>query len=209
MDYSILIVKPDGLRYLSYIESETINHGFRIVSKYHVYSWDEMHLELNKEEIKKKGSLFGDEIEAHIWLIKYIFGNYAQVWFLEKDSTKDEELLEEIMSLKKCIRDKLNASRNGTFMIISDLNKLGLKASDIEPGFLGTFHNNKFSKIDSYISQEGRFDSFFLKYVHCPDATLEEAKREIEVIKKLNITSTDNLISDEEWKKMLYLTNLM
>ena len=209
MDNSILIVKPDGFRFLEEINREILAYGFSIISKHHVFSWDEMFKMLNKDIMKKRPKLFRDEVEAHIWLLKYLFGNYAQVWVLKKDDLKDEELLNEITRFKDTFRSKYDASRNGTFMIIADMRKLNFNPTDIKLGYLGTCSSKDFRKIDKFISQKGKFDSFYLKYIHSPDPILSDAEREIGILKNSGIISDETIISEKEWSKMIYFNRLI
>ncbi|MBR6253094.1 MAG: hypothetical protein IKR04_04565 [Clostridia bacterium] len=209
MDNSFLLIKPDGFRYLDVIRKEVLKNGFRIVNKYHIYSWEDVFRKLSRELMEHRNELFGKEIEAHIWLLKYIFGNYAQLWILEKKPLKDEALLEETTNVKEIIRDRYCASRDGTFMIIADMCKVGLPSEFLSPGYLGTFFENEFHKVDKMIPQRGQFDGFYLKYLHCPDPILSEAEREFEVLRKCGIISKENEISEEEWEKMIYFIKLL
>lgn len=209
MNNSILLITPEGLRYLDSITKEVMQGGFEIISMHHVFSWGNVFRAFNKKYLEEKDELFRNQIEAHIWLKNYIFGDYAQVWLLRKNSLTDVTLLKEITNLKMLIRSKYGASRDGTFIMILDLCKIGFNPGGIRSAYLGTFQRDSFQIIDESISQIGKFDFYFLKYVHSPDPNLCDAKREIEILKDMKVISDDTIITKEERDKMFYLINLL
>lgn len=209
MNFSFLLITPEGFRYLDSIKKEVLHNGFEIISKHHIFSWSNVFRAFNKKYLEEKDELFRNQTEAHIWLKNYIFGDYAQVWLLKKNSLTDAALLKEITNLKLLIRSKYRASRDGTFTIIADLCKLGFNPDSIRPAYLGTFQGNSFQIIDESISQIGKFDFYFFKYVHCPDPNLCDAKREIEILEDMNVISEETIITKEEWAKITYLNYLL
>ena len=127
MKMSYIMVKPEGQRYLSEIESMILNEGFCVESIYHVDDWEKVSCKVYEKCLNERGEKYKQEFLAHVWLNKYLFGNEAIVIFLSKPNIYGINLLGEIMNVKKKIRNRYNATKDGTFMIALDFNKIGLK----------------------------------------------------------------------------------
>lgn len=202
MNSSYIMIKPDGLRYLNQIERMVLQGGFEINGRYSVTNWEKVAHKVYEKCIRERDELFEKEFLCHIWLNKYLFGNYAIVLILKKDKCYDKILLEEIMKVKSRIRTNFNASKNGTFIIALDMKKIDIPSESIERGYLSIATEDEIKVFDSTISQKGMFNSFFLQYVHCPDANIEDAKNELGILCDMNVISFENKINDDEWNMM-------
>lgn len=196
------MVKPDGQRYLEDIEEIIKSRGFEIEGIYHIGDWEFVCSKVYARCIGQNTDIFKKEFLAHVWLNKYLFGNNALVLMLSKPGFENIDLLREVMQTKKFVRQKYNASKNGTFMVVMDINKIGLTSDEVEKSELFLKNRHGFERLDEMIAQEGMFRTFFLQYVHCPDAILDEAKNELEILENLGVFSDENLVSAEEWAMM-------
>lgn len=196
------MVKPDGLRYLLEIEQMIIASGFKICGRYSVYNWEVVAKQIYEKSISEHDELFEKEFYGHIWLNKYLFGNYAIVLLLKFQDFEDRRLLERIMEMKLRIRRRFNASKNGTFIVALDMNRINLSSNLIPSSNLVLQTENGIMTFDNNISQCGKFSSFYFQYVHCPDPSVIDAQNELNILKRLGVISVHNLICNEEWKKL-------
>lgn len=202
MKISYLMIKPDGLRYLFEIEQLITTEGFEICGRYSVYNWEEVAKQIYAKSVSEHDEVFEKEFLGHIWLNKYLFGNYAIVILLRYNNLENKQLLEQIMRLKLKIRKRFNASKNGTFIVALDMNKINLTSDLISSSNLVLQTENGIITFDDNISQCGKFSSFYFQYVHCPDPIVDEAQNELTILKRMAVISEHNLICDEEWNKI-------
>lgn len=198
---SYLMIKPDGQRYLQEIEEMILNSGFSIKAIYHVCDWENISFKIYQHCLSKHDELFKLDFLAHVWINKYLFGNKAAIMVLSKKNVIGTQLLEEIMRLKRDIRTRFNATKNGTFMIIADMEKIGFNTIS-NKGYLCIKSKMDYVLVDEYLPQIGTFRAFFLQYIHCPDANTDEAQSELTILKKENIISLENIITQKEWYNM-------
>lgn len=202
MKISYLMVKPDGLRHLLEIEQIITAEGFEICGRYSAYNWEEVAKQIYAKSLNEHGEVFEKEFLGHIWLNKYLFGNYAIVILLRHTNLEGKQLLGKIMQLKLKIRKRFNASKNGTFIVALDMNKINLSSDLISSSNLVLQTENGIMTFDDSISQCGKFSSFYFQYVHCPDPIVDEAQNELGILKRMEVISEYNLICDEEWSKL-------
>ena len=172
------------------------------MKSFFVQNWEDVAKNIYKKCIQDRDELFEKEFLCHIWLNKYLFGNFAIVFLLSKDGYFDNRLLDAILNLKKKIRSRFDASKNGTFIVALDMEKINLSSTRVPKGRLIIQHDRESSIFDQSISQEGRFNSFFFQYVHCPNVNYEDAKQELDILKKMGVLSIENMISIDEWNTM-------
>lgn len=202
MNKSYIMIKPEGQRYLEEIENIIFDFGFAIEGIYYVEDWEFICTQIYSKCLNEHDELFMKDFLGHVWLNKYLFGNQSLVIMLSKRNFANEELLAEIMRMKKYIRKKYNATKNGTFMLLMDLSKAGITSSDVNNGQVTLLQGTKQECLDEMISQVGFFRTFFLQYVHCPDVVLHEAEEEIEMLKRNNVISNFNLVDETGWNFM-------
>ncbi len=197
---SYIMVKPSGARYINEIEDRLIESHLTIDSRYYVEDWETVANELYKDEIKKHNPIFYEDFQAHIWVNKYFFGNQALVYVFKRNEQTYQNLLDETFKLKQLIRGDLNATKDGTCMFIIDINKIDISGRINENNGRVTITNNGESiEFDDMIGQLGRWKSYFLNYVHCPDAKPEEFERELSILSQFGIFDEKNRVSEESF----------
>lgn len=107
-------------------------------------------------------------------------------------------MLDETFRLKQTIRKNLSATKDGTSMFVLDINRLSIPGKIPEDnGRLTLTNNGEASEFDDMIGQLGRWKSYFLNYVHCPDAKPEEFLRELEILRQFGIFEEENKVDEE------------
>ena len=99
------------------------------------------------------------------------------------------------LTIKKHFRDKFTLSRDGTFMVILDINKtpfLPLKTWRSGKLMIGS------EVCEEDMSQEGHFRGFYFKYAHTPD-NHKEYLRHMHILEQEKIISEENRISMSAW----------
>jgi hypothetical protein len=148
-----VIVKPEGARYLKEIEQTINENGFLWENLFLVNDWESVAKELYGNEFFKKNG-FKTEIEATLWVTKFLFGNNALLITLKnRNKTNDWKILARYGDrIKKKFRE-----------VHSDLVDIKLFTM-VQVG-------------------ECRMRCFF-NHIHAPDPFRESIKREWDILKR-------------------------
>ncbi|HCC08349.1 MAG TPA: hypothetical protein DEP72_09365 [Clostridiales bacterium] len=201
MNKGYIMIKPDGHPYLKEFEKIILNQGLEIEEMYYIDDWKTVCTEVNRHDLIKRDKKSYNEFFGHVWLNNYMFGNSAVVLIISKKDCNYKELLDLILYTKKQIRNSLNATKDGTFMIALDMKKVGLD-SDYFEGYLKLVDDNNQQLFSEYLSRKAKWIAFYLPYVHCPDPNIIDNEIELNVLKKMDILSNENRISKSEWDLM-------
>jgi len=200
-----LMVKPDGIRYLTELERALLERGLVIKEIYHVHDWATAARAIYEPQLLSCGREFYVDFEVHVWLNCFLFGNRALVFVLEAtNEEKDLDLLAHIVrEARDYFRDLIPESRNGTFVIAVNLDKLAESAYQGagKEGVLGILTPSGFSPLNGFASVAGRWSVYYFKYVHAPDNSKELA-REWNILLRLGIISGKNNISPQDFQSL-------
>jgi len=197
-DKSYMMVKPCGGRYIEEVEQHIDRSPVIVDSRYFVDDWETVANELYAEEIKKHSPRFYEDFQAHIWVNKYFFGNEALVYVLKNPETTYKVLLDDTFRLKQAIRGSLNATKDGTCMFVLDVNRIDIPGKIAQDnGNLTLTQDGKSTEFDDMLAQLGRWKSYFLNYVHCPDAKVEDFQRELEILRQFGIFEEENKVDEK------------
>lgn len=197
--------KPECSKCLSELEKTLVKNNLPIKDVYKIKDWESLAREMYGPQILSSNEAFNTGFEGHIWLVQHLFGNRGLILVLEERTISDpclKERLDKIYKAKQEFRNNVSYSLDGTLMFNINLNKLDPKKfkNGGSKGQLGTFDNGRFT---SFIDGSfGRWDYFYLKYIHSPNIDLEILKYEWNVLLRRGIISPENKIESREWELM-------
>jgi hypothetical protein len=202
---AFILVKPDGARYLNELESTLEEKHMHIERVYFVADWEKTSRALYKPQLQACSREFLVGFEAHVWLNRHLFGNHSLILVLETNFEDLETSARAVREVRDYFRSKIPHSRDGTFMIALNLNRLDgdvFQGAGIT-GNLGVLSaNGVFTTLgDNY---SGRWDDHYFKHIHAPD-DLAALIREWKVLLELGIISDDNYVSRQEWNLLKLL----
>lgn len=204
-----MIIKPESSPHLKLLEEILSQNNFPIKKMYTLQDWGSTSREIYAPQLASLGTDFKVGYEGHVWLINHLFGNRGTILLFDENlSTEDpytQERLTRLYEVKQQFRNKVSHSLNGTLVFNIDLNKLEGEAfkEGGETGYLGTFKDEKFTSFSE--GNIGRWEDFFLKYVHSPDPNIESLAYEWSVLIRRGVLKKENLIKEEDWKLMKFL----
>ena len=202
MKKRFLVLKPCSAQYLELIDSIIKENNFSILSVYNINDWIKTANQLYKHELQQRDSKFREEFQAQLLIKKFFFGNQALILILEDQIlTSNDNSLERLHSVKKQIRNELKTTTDGTCLFLVDTKKLLGNESHV--GLEGKIcvcdTNGNLVELNGKLSENGKFDTFFLSYVHCPDPDEESFEREFDILKR-EVIKSENKMSSNDWE---------
>lgn len=134
MQYTYLLIHPSSSIFIDYIFRMILNDNFVILKVYRISNWDTILFDIYRNSFRKKASVY-KHVVAHAYINKYMFGNHGLLVFLFKKDVSIENLINDTLSIKRKIREKINKTKsNGDIEIYL---KNGNKIIDV---FLSYLH---------------------------------------------------------------------
>lgn len=204
-----LIIKPDGARHLKEIEQTLNENDIYIDEVFGISDWGTIARALYRPQLRSRGAAFFFGFETHIWLCQYLFGNQALLLTLEVKRSKLFTLKSQtqfIFKIRNQFRRKFNASNNGTFVIMVNLNQLSNKhyLHVGRKGKLGILNSKgRFVSLNK-CNFTDRWDNHFFKYIHTP-GNLGELIQEWQTLIKQGVITGKNRVTKQEWKLLKFL----
>ncbi|HZX12123.1 MAG TPA: hypothetical protein VFE88_01570 [Candidatus Nanoarchaeia archaeon] len=196
------ILKPEARRYHQKIDRNFIEEGFKISSRYALNDWDQLANKLYAPQISGDPT-FASEFHSCLWLTQQLFGNNGAILLLEREGDLKRNL-EDLCKIKRRFREQL-------FYEIKDALRFLLDIDAVDPeGKLNIGTRGKIYIADQLAisnDREGRWDSFFFKYIHTPDPDVESYRKEIALLEREGVLH--HPLSEQEWEIMSSLETLI
>ena len=201
-----MITKPESAPYLELLEETLNQNNFPIIGAYPLRDWESISKEIYAPQLAHQDINFKVGYEGHIWLTKHLFGNRSTILLLEEDLLSEnldiKKKLIKLYETKQQFRNRISHSLNGTLRFNINLDKLEgevfRQGGNI--GYLGTFREGRFTKFSK--NNFGRWEDFFLKYVHSPDPDIKSLIYEWSILTKRGLLKKRNLIKNRDWELM-------
>ena len=202
-----ILMKSESAPYIERIEPILNKYELKMNARYFVEDWTSVAYNLYKRRIAFESPEFETGFRGHIYLSKFLFGHRGVLATLTPTQGAPSDLLDiaqRANSAKLEFRDSLPQTRNGTILMAMNIDlipEIQIKGN-ILIGCLGVKNgDNDFVQFDT--TTGGRWDYFYLKYIHVPAPDLNEIFYEWTVIKNSGLINSKNRLSDSEWKTIL------
>lgn len=174
---AFLLIKPDGMRFIKWVEKETELRGIKIKSKVKFYEWQRLAPLLYKQRLERGSTEFRADFKIHLWLQSHFFGNTGEVFLLETGGVTLEEEVKKAYDLRNALRDTMYQLGDDRIQIIVNGEQFEEVLAQEASGYYGYLgvreEEGGFAPLSCESTQKGKWDIHCFKYVHAPDSVEE------------------------------------
>lgn len=188
MRYTYLLLHPSSNVFIEKILTELKKKSFLIKGVYRISEWDTVLDDIYKNTYAKSNTV-QQNVFAHAYINKYLFGNIGILILLYKKIPYNE-LIFETLRIKKYLRKGMEKTRDGTITISIDLKQVNICE-----------YSEKIENCENKIYEgRKRRANIFFSYLHCPD-TEEQYIEDFKVLEKY--LRKENKLGRKEIKMMI------